>query len=1192
MSGKTKLLFAGTAALLALLAFSTLILPVIVREKAAIAISSATGRPARIEKVGINPLTLTLTVSGLSVDTAAGEPFVTIGTLRASLGLASIVRGALIVTDISIDRPSAKFSRLAANRYSFSDIVERLKSKPKTESGPFHYSFNNIVISNGSIDFDDQAVPGGRKHIVRQLDIALPFISNIPYLVEKYTDPRISARVNGAPFSFSGKVKPLSKTMETSVHIDLRQLSLPEYLAYSPAPLPAELSSGTLTVNADLKYRISNDKKPELGISGMFRLDDIALSLKGNKPLLHFAALQLNASELEIFARRFLFDSIKLEKPELYIRRDAHGKWSFDPLRAAATPDREPSPPAAPEKSGRTPVVQVSSFALTGGSVQLQDALPAGGFTGALGDISGTVTGFSTKEGTPATFELSMALDRATTFRSGGTFSVSPKTVTAACRLNGMRLQRGWPYLSRFLAAPLNGTVDISATAAYSVDQGFSIADGAIRASGISTRCGERNGVELARLSLNGARYRQSDNAVVIDEIRLSGGNVSLTREPDGSFPLLSLARPKPSPAAGVRGAPPSTPGGTARRQLPEFSYRIDKVVVDTLSASFTDTSREEHPRFTLGNVSMSMANLNGPKFTPVPLRLSSMLNRSTPLKASGELTPSPLHYRGTLEIGQLRLNDFEEYFPENLNVYLLGGTFDTSLTVDVALTGGQPTGSFKGSAGIRSFHAVDSVAEEDLLTWESLQLDGIQGGLGPFSLSLREIALNGVYSRIIIRPDGTLNLQNLIQKENVPSDSRPTPPAAQSVISAAPPPRRAPIKIDAFTIQEGTLSFTDNHLPQRYSTTFHNLGGRVSGLSSEEVQLADVDLRGNLENLSPLRITGTVNPLRNDLFVDLKIAFQGIDLAPVTPYSGTFLGYTVEKGKLSLDLKYLIDRKKLDAENRIFIDQFTFGQKVESEKATRLPVKLGLALLKDRNGEIRLDVPVTGRTDDPKFSVWRLVFQVVRNLLVKAVTSPFSLISSLFGGGQDLSSIRFEHGLHAIPRQEQQKLTALARALLERPALRLELKGYVDREKDTEAYRAELLDRKLRNEKFLALGREGKTQERETADSIRILPEEYATYLKAVYRKEKFPKPRTVIGLVKDLPPEEMRKLILTNTQVGEAELRALAQERVTAVASHLVGTGGIPAERVFQKNDDIFKASDSETGAHSRVELNVTVP
>ncbi|MCX5822387.1 MAG: DUF748 domain-containing protein [Deltaproteobacteria bacterium] len=190
----------------------------------------------------------------------------------------------------------------------------------------------------------------------------------------------------------------------------------------------------------------------------------------------------------------------------------------------------------------------------------------------------------------------------------------------------------------------------------------------------------------------------------------------------------------------------------------------------------------------------------------------------------------------------------------------------------------------------------------------------------------------------------------------------------------------------------DGTIAFTDKHLLNDFETTFYNLGGRISGLSSEAFVLADVDLRGNLENHSPLTITGKINPLREDLFVDLKLSFMDIDLSPMSPYAETYLGYILKRGKLFLDLQYHIENKELHSENRIRVDQFTFGDPVKSDKATSLPVKLGLALLKDHRGEIHLDVPVMGRIDDSKFNIWRIVFQVLKNLLVKAQSPPPSL--------------------------------------------------------------------------------------------------------------------------------------------------------------------------------------------------------
>jgi hypothetical protein len=735
---------------------------------------------------------------------------------------------------------------------------------------------------------------------------------------------------------------------------------------------------------------------------------------------------------------------------------------------------------------------------------------------------------------------------------------------------------------------------------------------GHLLVTGFSTRYGDKEGFDLARLEIKDAGFKQKANSAEIAEILLSKGDLALSREADGRISLLSLLKSTPAKPVAITQPLSASAAVTVPKRsaaLPQkqqaarnFSYRLKKVQIDKFNTTFTDKTLKDKPRFTLSNTSLSLSNLSGPRFTPAALRFASTFNKSTPLKASGDITPLPFRYKGKVTVGRLPLRDFEAYFPSNLNIFILGGAADTSMNVDIALKDGKPVGSFKGSAGIRAFHAIDTTAEEDLLKWESLQLDDIQGSLEPFSLSLRQIALNGVYSRIIILKDGTLNLQNLVEKpkRDTASPATPQPVAIKNIPPNAPvtadsqkqaTPRKQ-IKIETVTIQDGTIAFTDNHLPQKFATTFYNLGGRVSGLSSEDTKLADVDLRGTLENLSPLQITGQINPLREDLFVDLKVSFRDIELSPATPYFGTFLGYKVEKGKLSLDLKYHIEKNHLTSTNKIFIDQFTFGDKVVSDKATSLPVKLGLALLKDSKGEIHLDVPVTGRTDDPKLSIWNLVVQVLQNLLVKAVTSPFSLLSSMFGGGEDFSSIQFSHGTSRLLPQEEQKLNALSKALLDRPALKMELKGYVDRKKDTEAYLRELLTAKLRTEKFLALSKAGTLKEGEKADTIQVLPEEQARYLAAVYKKEKFPKPRNAFGLVKSLPPDEMRKLIVTNTVVGEAELQTLARERVVAVMTYLVKQGNIPADRIFQKSDDIYKKPEKETLSRSRVELNAIVP
>jgi hypothetical protein len=1207
MLRKRKKALIASGILAALILLSMTVLPAVVKTWLTEAIRQTTGRKTHLQSLAFNPLTMTVTAKGFAIEEQGGGPFIGIGSIRASLSPSSIFRRALILSEVAINTPFIGITRKGPNHYNFSDIQQRLQTNKMPESQEvMRFSINNITIKGGSIDFNDLAVNGGRKHTVRNLEIGIPFVSNVPYLVEKYTAPQISAVVNGAPFSFAGKMKPLSKSMETSVRINLKQLDIPELVAYSPQRPPARFAAGKLTIDTDLYYRVFSDRKPELNIKGLVRLDNIAINLNSGQPLARLSLLEIKASKLEIFTKLFQFGAIRLDGLELFVSRDGRGQWMFAGLMPAEKNNRvrkaEEFKPSQPAKDVMRPSLLISSLALTNSSVHFSDAQAKGSFKTTLSNIALSLKNFSNAPNTSAEYELSLLVDKEADINSKGNFSILPLSLKSSTAMKGMKLQKGWPYLASYLTTPIKGVMDLSGDATYTKENGLTAEHANLTLKEISTRYGNKDGLDLSLFSVSDASFKQKENSLDIGEVKLSKGSISVSREVDGGISPLSLIKmTKNSTTSSKQNLKSVTPKHVSR----QFSYHLKRFQADRLNVAFTDKTLNEKPRFTLRNTSITLANLNGPKFTQAKLRCSTIFGQNTPLRTSGEITPFPFRYRGELSLKRLAIRDFEDYFPDNLNVLVLGGYLDTSLKVDISLKNGKPEGTFRGSAGIRSFHSIDAITEEDLLKWESLQLDEFQGKLEPFSLAIRQIALNDVYSRITILKDGTLNLQNLVEQP-VPvtapatafTKAEPQPPSSTrtAVASSAPKqaasPAKRQISIGAITIQGGTLAFSDNHLPQHFSSTFYNLGGRVSGMSSDDSRFADVDLRGNLENRSPIQITGTINPLRDDLFVDLKVAFKDIELSPVTPYSGTYLGYTVEKGKLYLDLKYHIERKELTSENKIFIDQFTFGNKVESKQATNLPVRLGLALLKDRKGEIHLDVPVTGRTDDPQFSIWRLVFQVIKNLLVKAATSPLSLLSSVFGGGADLSTIEFPQGTTTLVSSEEKKLNALAKALADRPALKIELKGYVDREKDPEGYRSELLKRKMLNEKILSLAKDRQNYEGKIDDIGKIQPNEYSKYLKAVYRKEKFPKPRNMLGFVKDLPDDETKKLIITNTVVSNSDLQSLAQERSAAVMAYLVKQGGIAAERIFLQKDDIYKTPEKSAQSRSRVELNAIAP
>lgn len=1198
MSLRRKILIGAVVLFLGTLLFAAFVLPSILRNVAVEKIEEATGRKASIAKVAINPLALRVRVTNfrLAEKGTSTATFVSFSSAKVSFSPVSLVRRAPIVSRIEVASPYVNVTRSAANTYNFTDLVTPKKKEAKP-SKPLQFSLNNIVIKGGAIDFHDLAARTPTHHTVRRLEIAVPFFSTIPYLADEYVAPSFSAIINGAQLSANGQLKPLAKSMETSLDLKLRDFDLPYYLAYLPVTVPIGINSGRLSTDLKLSYNVSAQNKPDLELAGNLELTGLDVREKTGAPLVALNRLTAHINKAAIFGQNVDLATLELDGTAVSLERNASGQWNFQRLQAKRTvPDKqEKTPDKDAEKPDKKFTLKLAALKFTNGTIHLNDRLPPGGFRGSLEGITLSLADFSTAPGQNAPWSLSFRSNRNETFEANGNVVAEPLAATADLSARDIALGAYYPYLSNALTAPVTGTVGINGHLAFDRDAGLVLERLALTGSNLASTFAPGEAIRMKQLVIGGGSFTLKEQQATVELVELKGASFQLSREKDGTLsPMRLLRAPSGTPAA---------PAATSRKEkaAKPFTYKVRKVGGSGIGITFTDRAQKDSPVIDLRRLQFTLANVTGPRFGSMPFTLTSQVGKQGTVRTNGTVVPAPLKFKGNVELKKIALRDFEGYLPENLNLYVADGTIDTRMALAFAKEEGKGlTGSYAGILGVRSFYCLDTVESEDLLKWESLQLDDIKGTISPFTLAIREVALNNVYSRIVINKDGTLNLQNLTKKEAAPPSPQtagavpPATPPASSTASApsAPPPATGEkqVRIGAVTIQEGTLAFSDRHLPGGFATTFYHLGGRVSGLSSEENRFADVDLRGNLENQSPLQITGTLNPLRNDLFADLKVSFTDIDLTPVTPYSGTYLGYTVEKGKLSLDLKYLIDKKALTSENRVFIDQFTFGKKVESDQATNLPVRLAVALLKDRKGEIHLDLPVSGRTDDPKFSVWSVVLQMLKNLLVKAATSPLALLSA-FGGGDDFTSIGFIPGSSTIAPAEQEKLLKLAGSLNDRPSINLEISGFVEREKDREGYRTELLNKKLRGEKFLALVKSKQNRPDQSPDNVEVLPDEYSRLLKEVYRKEKFPKPRNVIGLVKDLPDAEMKKLIITNTTVGNEQLETLARDRATAVRNFLLEKGKLPAERLFLKRDDIYKAPAKEGERGSRVEFGANV-
>jgi len=1186
----------------ALLALSFLALPPLVKRLAIQKIAESTGRRAEIASLSLNPLTLSAGITGFRLsEKGGGATFLAFSSARLSLSPLSLPKRALIITKIHLAAPYLHIVRSAPNRFNFSDL---LQSKEPNKEGGLPFSLNNITISNGSLDFQDKALATEKRHRVTGLSLSVPFFSNIPYLADRYVSPHFSAVVNGAPIAFEGQLKPLSRSVEASIDLKAHQLDLPFYLGYLPVPLPVRVDSGRMTSSLKLSYRVDAKSGPETTLAGSINLDRVKLSEPSGAPLAALQRGELKIRSMALLSRRMELSSLEVEGLEVSAARDAAGIWNFQKLAAPSGTRAAPAP--SQPKPGVPLNLKLDRLTVKGGKIHLADSLPKGGFRTDINDINLGLESLSTSPGQKAPFTLGLATARSETLALKGDLMLDPLQFRATLDLAGIPLGEYYPYLRDTLTAPISGTLGATSEISYSALLGLVLENSTLKGENLATPFGPGEGIRFKHLLANGIKVDLKQKKAGVGSLEFKGGNLVLSRDKDGVFSPERLLRPgRASSAAGVK-AKGSRAAQAGQPASAPFSYRIDRVAGSEFGIRFTDKEKEEAPAFALSRIKFSLAGIAGPRQGPIPFTLASGYGKKGRISAKGVINPAPFRLKGNLELQRIPLRDFDTYISGNTTVFLAAGTLDTKLSLNLEKADSGFRGSFDGSLGVRSFYCLDTELEEDLLKWESLRMEKVHGTLGPLTLAIGNVSLSNFYSRVIVQKDGTLNLQHLMRTEETPTPAAQTAApgkqapvavaanrevvAAAAAAGAPPGPQKA-IRIDSVTMQGGTLALTDRHLKNPFDTTFYNLGGRVSGLSSESNQNADVHLQGTLENHSPLSITGVINPLRGDLFLDLKIAFTDIELAPLTPYSNAYLGYNVDKGKLNLDLTYRIDKKVLTSTNKLFIDQFSFGKQVKSDQATKLPVRLAVALLKDRKGEIHLDLPVAGLTNDPKFDVWGVVVQMLKNLLVKAATSPFALLGSLFGGGEDFSAVLFAPGSTQLSKAEEEKLLKLSKALLDRPTLDLEISGFVDRDRDAEGYRSELLEKKLKGEKFRTLVKQGKSREGQTLEGTELLPQDYPIYLKAVYAREKFPKPKNALGFSKSLPDAEMKKLIITHTVVGKNELRTIARERAGTVRDFLQQNGKLPAARLFEKTVDIFRPSAKEGTSGSRVEFGASV-
>ena len=915
-------------------------------------------------------------------------------------------------------------------------------------------------------------------------------------------------------------------------------------------------------------------------------IEGFGLNIDNDQPLLSFEYLVVDLDAVESISKRgVVLDQVVLRKPEINVARRADGSFNFNDLMPkAAEPENtpaaeEPSPPLA---------LLVHNLTIEGGRAAWSDALLPEPANESVMPIDLTVDEFNTLPDGPAKFALAFDIASGGHLEWHGDFSLAAMTSNGKLKLDKLALPKLWQLFPRD-SLPL----DISdGELSLQADYQFNGIEPAINVS-VSNA-----GLDIQRLVL--AETAKPDPLIEIPALKVSGVAVDVGKQQisiaslssqdavikawlqaDGQLNYQRLfVGEAPAAPATAQVAPVADAETSAAWQV-----RLDELALTNYKVQFSDLGPAKPVDVVLSEMNCKLTQFSTAAGAKLPLQFAAKFNQSGSLKLTGDMVLEPFSADWDLDIRNIELNGFESYIDPFVKLDLIDGEFSTQGHLRLE-TANELQVVYRGDASVDNLLTRDKIKNKDFVKWARLDLNQLAIDVAKQQYGLGKVTLDKPYVRFMIKKEGTTNFDEIIVS---PSEEGP------AVKPQAPPvPAKAgaepTISIGKIEVKDGRSDFADYSLILPFVAEMNSLKGEVDGFASNSNKAAKLKLQGKVYDLATVAIKGNYQFNNGDSNIALN--FTHMPLPLVTPYMAEFAGYKIEKGQMALELQYSLQHAQLQAQNKILIDQLTLGEKVDNPKAVSLPLNLAIALLKDSDGKINLDFPISGSLEDPQFSVGALVADVLVNVVKKVVASPFKAIASMFDDDVDPSNVVFAPGSSEISPEQGAKLAQVGSALAGKPELVLEIKGIAYQAQDWSVLRFDALTEILKKMKSGELRDKG---EKIRSEYIELSEDEYKRLLAKFYA-EVFPNEidYSVLGKprMKHNPDVEFydtaRKQLEAIMPPEPQRLDKLAVERANRIAKYLSEQAGVDRSRIY------ILATEAQTGeanapAQALLSLNV---
>ena len=870
-----------------------------------------------------------------------------------------------------------------------------------------------------------------------------------------------------------------------------------------------------------------------------------------------FERLYTNLQADSLWTKALHLAAVELDKPKTELLFNKDGTLNLTQL--FKLPASEPVP-ADPESKPFP--LRIDNIKLAGGYLHFTDMRPSEPIEFLYDSMDLELKNLSTLPDDNADMTLVAAGPAGGRIDWTGTLSLVPITSTGKLKVTDGKMKVWWPYVRDALPLALedgvlNFSTDYTLNLSKETEMVLSNATASIAPLKINAPDG-RPLVRLERLEVSDTSVDLAKQEVVVGKINSQNLETWAAREKDGQLDwqklfasqpektpaktaeVVTVEAPKPAPVA------PSKPWAVLLKDVDLRDYRVH----------LADKEPKTPVALDVGPLNVKLKNFDSLNRSPFTLNLDTGVGKQGKLTASGDVNLSPVSARLKVTTKDIDLRIAQAYIDPFIRLELRSGMLGSDLAVDLKST--EPLAfTVAGRAQVDQLHTLDTLKNRDFLKWQKLVLEDVKYQHRD-SLSLARVNLEKPYVRFMINDDRTTNIDDLL----IPQPAGTT--AAKSTASKEKP---LGIHIGAIAINDGSANFADFSLTPNFQTAVQQLNGLIGTIDSRNPKPAPVNIAGKVDRYAPVTIKGSVNPFDPMASLDIATSFKRVELTTLTPYSGKFAGYRIRKGRLNLDLHYLITNGQLKAENKLVVEQLQLGEKVDSPDAVDLPIKLAIALLKDTDGKISIELPISGDLNNPQFSVMPIIWQTVRNLVLRAAQAPFKFIGGLINGGgaEDLGTVSFAPGSSELSPEAQKALTTLAQALKERPALRLEIEGTAAQSSDGPLIAKDRLEREFQYTYYKILQRRGEKVPAK-AGLLTVPESEKGPLLEGIYRTRlKQQPPAEWKDLSRDERAAKMTAALIDFWSKSEVLLRQLGQDRASSIKDYLVDKGGLADDRVY---------------------------